>query len=191
LDNFSIILKGCIAKTPKYQQQLYEKYKGFALKIAFRYIYRYDGAVDVVNDAFVKLFLNIKTITFSDSEVDNEKILLGWFKKVIVNTAIDTLRKSGLIREIGGIPDNVFDIEDTYENAEDLIKYKDLLILIKELPPIYRIVFNLFVIEGYSHQDISNELNISVGTSKSNLSRARTILISKINKLEEVKAWSI
>jgi RNA polymerase sigma factor (sigma-70 family) len=191
LDNFSIILKGCLAKTPKYQQELYERYKGFALKIAFRYIYRYDGAIDVVNDAFVKLFLNIKTITFSNTELDNEKILLGWFKKVIVNTAIDNLRKSGLIREIGGIPDSVFDIEDTYENAEDLIKYKDLLILIKELPPIYRIVFNLFVIEGYSHQDISNELNISVGTSKSNLSRARTILISKINKLEEVKAWSI
>lgn len=190
MENFSIILKGCISQNPKYQKVVYERYKGFAIKIAFRYIYRYDEAIDVVTDAFVKLFKNISVVVFTKLEVDNEKILLGWFKKVIVNTCIDALRKNGLIREIGGIPESNWDIKDTSENAEQLLLYKDLITLIKGLPPMYRIVFNLYVIEGYTHMEISNLTNISIGTSKSNLTRAKTLLISKIKKLEEVKECS-
>ena len=170
---------------------VYESYKGFAIKIAFRYIYRYDESIDVVNDAFVKLFKNISFVVFTKLEVDNEKILLGWFKKVIVNTSIDALRKNGLIREIGGIPESNWDIKDTSVNAEQLLLYKDLITLIKELPPMYRIVFNLYVIEGYTHIEISNLTNISISTSKSNLSRAKALLVSKLKKLEEVKECSI
>ena len=190
MENFSTIIKGCISQNPKYQKVVYERYKGFAIKIAFRYIYRYDEAIDVVTDAFVKLFKNISVVVFTKLEVDNEKILLGWFKKVIVNTCIDALRKNGLIREIGGIPESNWDIKDTSENAEQLLLYKDLITLIKGLPPMYRIVFNLYVIEGYTHMEISNLTNISIGTSKSNLTRAKTLLISKIKKLEEVKECS-
>jgi RNA polymerase sigma factor (sigma-70 family) len=191
LDNFSTILQGCLLKDPKYQKAIYDRYKGFALKIAFRYIYRYDGAVDIVNDAFVKLFKNLSSIVFTIHEVDNEKILLGWFKKIIANTAIDALRKSGMISEIGGIPDDNWDIKDTNENAEELLHFKDLITLIKHLPPMYRIVFNLYVLEGYTHADISETLNISVGASKSNLSRARDLLKLSIKKLEEVQVCSI
>jgi RNA polymerase sigma factor (sigma-70 family) len=191
LDNFSTILIGCLSKNPKYQKVLYDRYKGFALKIAFRYIYRYDGAIDVVNDAFVKLFKNLSIVAFTTQEVDNEKILLGWFKKLIINTAIDALRKSGMISEIGGIPDDDWDIKDTSENAEELLRYKDLITLLKSLPPMYRIVFNLYAIEGYTHTEISVALNISVGTSKSNLSRARDLLKLSIKKLEEVQVCSI
>ncbi len=191
MDNFSTILQGCLLKDPKYQKAIYDRYKGFALKIAFRYIYRYDGAVDIVNDAFVKLFKNLSSIVFTIHEVDNEKILLGWFKKIIANTAIDALRKSGMISEIGGIPDGDWDIKDTNENAEELLHFKDLITLIKHLPPMYRIVFNLYVLEGYTHADISDTLNISVGASKSNLSRARDLLKLSIKKLEEVQVCSI
>lgn len=191
MENFSTILKGCISKNPKYQKEVYERYKGFALKIAFRYIYRYDGAINVVNDAFVKLFKNLKADFFTNHEFDDEKILLGWFKKIIVNTAIDVLRKNSMIREIGGISDSDWDIKDTSENAEQLLLYKDLITLIKELPPMYRIVFNLYVIEGYTHIEIGSLVNISVGTSKSNLSRARALLISSLRKIEETQACSI
>ena len=191
MENFSTILKGCISKNPKYQKEVYERYKGFALKIAFRYIYRYDGAINVVNDAFVKLFKNLKADFFTNNEFDDEKILLGWFKKIIVNTAIDVLRKNSMIREIGGISDSDWDIKDTSENAEQLLLYKDLITLIKELPPMYRIVFNLYVIEGYTHIEIGSLVNISVGTSKSNLSRARALLISSLRKIEETQACSI
>lgn len=191
MDNFSTILQGCLLKDPKYQKAIYDRYKGFALKIAFRYIYRYDGAVNIVNDAFVKLFKNLSSVVFTIHEVDNEKILLGWFKKIIANTAIDALRKSGMISEIGGIPDGDWDIKDTNENAEELLHFKDLITLIKHLPPMYRIVFNLYVIEGYTHADISETLNISVGASKSNLSRARDLLKLSIKKLEEVQVCSI
>ena len=191
MENFLTILKGCITKDSKCQNAVYERYKGFAIKIAFRYVYRYDNAIDVVNDSFIKLFKNIKADAFTNHEVDDEKILLGWFKKIIINTSIDALRKSGLIREIGGIPDSNWDIKDTSENAEQLLLYKDLITLIKELPPMYRMVFNLYVIEGYTHIEIGTMLKISVGTSKSNLSRARALLITSIKKSEEVQSCRI
>ena len=87
--------------------------------------------------------------------------------------------------EIGGIPDHVWDIPDASENAEQMILYKDLILLVKELPPQYRSVFNLYVIDGFNHLEIADILKIPIGTSKSNLSRARLLLQQNIKKNEE------
>jgi len=92
LENITHIIKGCIDKDHKYQKIIYEHYRGFALKIVFRYIYRYEKAVDVVNDGFVKLF-NHFTIFEMGDDADNEKILMGWLKRIMINTSIDELRK--------------------------------------------------------------------------------------------------
>ena len=97
----------------------------------------------------------------------------------------DELRKSKMAPEIGGIPDNVWDIPDNSENAEQMLLYKDLIVLIKELAPQYRTVFNLYVIDGCNHLEIADLLNIPVGTSKSCLSRARTLLQNNIKKTED------
>lgn len=184
MENLNRILTGCFNREHKYQKMLYEKYYGFALKAVFRYIYRYDIAVDVVNDGFIKFFVKIEQFKTSTG-ADTEKMLMGYIKRIMINTAIDELRKSKMAPEIGGIPDTVWDIPDNSENAEQMLLYKELIILIKELAPQYRIVFNLYVIDGYNHLEIADLLNIPVGTSKSSLSRARSLLQNNIKKTED------
>ncbi len=191
LENLTQILTGCLRREHKYQKILYEKYYGFALKVVFRYIYRYDNAVDVVNDGFIKFFVKIDQFKTGVEEVDTEKMLMGYLKRIMINTAIDELRKSKMAPEIGGIPDSVWEIPDSGENAEQLILYKELIVLIKELAPQYRAVFNLYVIDGYNHIEIADILKIPVGTSKSSLSRARILLQNNIKKTEDALLCSI
>lgn len=174
----------------KYQKIVYERYRGYALKIVFRYIYRYEKALDIVNDGFVKMFNSFSKFEMSH-DTNNEKILMGWLKKIMINTAIDELRKANMLPEIGGIPDDVWEIADNNQDAYQLLLYKDIIILIKELPPAYRAVFNLYVIDGYSHSEIADMMSIAIGTSKSNLSRARALLQKSLKKMEEGKLCRI
>jgi len=185
LENITEIIKGCIKNDQRYQRVIYEQYRGFALKIAFRYIYTYDKATDVVNDSFVKIFNHFNSFRLG-SEQENEKILMGWLKKIIINTAIDYLRKKQMLPEIGGIPESAFEITDNYYNADQVALYNDLMILVKQLPPTNRVVFNLYVIDGYSHAEIADLMNINIGTSKSHLSRARATLQTGIKKMEQI-----
>jgi RNA polymerase sigma-70 factor (ECF subfamily) len=184
LDTRKDIIKGCAERNQHCQKILYEQYLGYALKTAFRFIYKYERAIDVVNDSFVKLFNHFPDFHLGSNE-ENEKQLFGWLRKIIINTSIDELRKAQLLPEIGEIPDEVWEISNPCHNADQLVAYKDLVVLIKELPPLYRIIFNLYVIDGYSHSEIAVMMNIPEGTSKSGLSRARMILRKKIKKLEE------
>jgi RNA polymerase sigma factor (sigma-70 family) len=186
LDTRSII-EGCIAKDHKCQKILYEQFRGYALKIVFRYIYKYEKAVDVVNDGFVKLFHSFHKFELCKSG-DNEKILMGWLKKIMINTSIDELRRGHMHIETGDIPEHVWDLSDKTHNADQQLLYKDLITLVKQLPPAYRIVFNLYVIDGYSHNEIAAMLNMSPGTSKSTLSRARALL-QKSMKHTDGKIW--
>ncbi|HXL56938.1 MAG TPA: RNA polymerase sigma factor, partial [Chitinophagaceae bacterium] len=114
----------------------------------------------------------------------NEKILMAWMKKIMINVSIDQLRKGEMLPEIGGVPDHVWEISDNNHNADQAILYNDLVVMIKELPPDYRIVFNLYVIDGYTHGEIADMMNSTIGTSKSSLSRARTLLQKRIRKME-------
>jgi len=182
LENIVCIINGCINKEHKYQKILYEQFRGFALKTVFRYIYRYEKAIDVVNDSFVKLFNHLPQFEVG-KEAECLKRFMGWLKKILINTCIDELRKGDMLPEIGGIPDYVWEKEDGPQ-ADQVALYNDLIALVKALPPMYRTVFNLYVIDGYTHTEIANLLKISVGTSKSTLSRARAILQNSIQKSE-------
>jgi RNA polymerase sigma-70 factor (ECF subfamily) len=93
--------------------------------------------------------------------------------------------------EIGGIPDDVWEITDKGDNADQQILYKNLINLVKELPPSYRVVFNLYVLDGYSHSLIAEMMQISVSTSRSTLSRAKTMLQNRIKNMEEEKICRI
>src|SRR5688572_54068 len=158
----------------KYQRMLYERYRGFALKTVFRYIYSYERALDVTNDGFVKLLNHFSS--FKCEEIENiEKVLMGWIRRVMINTSIDELRKGKMLPETGPIPENIWEIPDN-EQADQLVLYKNLILIIKRLPRQYRIVFNMYVIDGFTHQEIADALSISAGTSKSSLSRARAFL---------------
>ncbi len=190
MENIRNIIKGCIANDHKYQKIFYEQYRGYALKIVFRYIYRYEKAVDAANDGFVKLFANISKFKVENEE-DTEKIMMGWMKRIMINVSIDELRRGNMLPEIGGIPEYVWEIADNSQDADQLLLYKDLIILIKELPPAYRTVFNLYIIDGYTHSEIADLMKIAIGTSKSNLSKARVLLQKSIKKMEEGKLCRI
>lgn len=184
------MIKGCIANDHKYQKMFYEQYRGYALKIVFRYIYRYEKAVDVSNDGFVKIFAHFSKFRI-DTGDDTEKILMGWMKRIMINASIDELRRGSMLPEIGGIPEHVWEIADNSQDADQLLLYKDLVILIKELPPAYRAVFNLYIIDGYTHSEVADLMKIAIGTSKSNLSKARVLLQKSIKKMEEGKLCRI
>ena len=141
----------------------------------FRYIYHYDKAVDVVNDGFVKVFRNFEKFQFRDIE-NLEMVLMGWMRMIMINTAIDQLRKNNFLPEIGDISESTWAQEDKSQSSDQVLLYKELVKQVKKLPPSYRTVFNLYVIDGLTHQEIADLLGISVGTSKSNLSKARVIL---------------
>lgn len=190
MENITHVIQGCIAKEHKHQKIVYEAYYGYALKIVFRYIYRYERAADVANEGFVKLFNSFEKFEFGSCE-DNERILMAWLKKIMINTCIDALRNASMLPEIGGIPEYVWDISDKTDDADQSLLYKELIILIKMLPAVYRTVFNLYVIDGYSHSEIADMLNIPIGTSKSNLSRARSMLQTSLKKMENAKACRI
>ena len=185
MENINRIIQGCICKEYKYQKMVYESYRGFALKIVFRYIYRYEKAVDVANDGFVKLFSTFDRFIAAETEEDNNKILMGYIKKIMLNASIDELRKTSMLPEIGGIPEEDWGDTNKEDDADQKLLYKQIIILIKELPPSYRIVFNMYVIDGFNHLEIADILKIPLGTSKSNLSRARMMLQAAIKKSEE------
>lgn len=161
---------------------LYEHYYGYSLKIVFRYIYRYDKAVDVVNDGFVKVFINIQKFRYVSSQ-NLARMFMGWLKTIMIHTAIDRLRKDSFLPEIGIANEDIW-VEDKSQSPDQALLYKDLIQEIKRLPPGYRVVFNMYVIDGFAHREIANLLKISVGTSKSNLSKARSLLRNYIKKNE-------
>jgi RNA polymerase sigma factor (sigma-70 family) len=169
------MVEGCNQNQQRDQRFLYETYFGYCLKIVFRYIYNYDKAVDVVNDGFVKVFRNFSRFCYNETE-SLEMILMGWMRRIMVNTAIDELRKNSFLPEIGYILDSVWNQEDLSQGSDHKLLYKELIQEIKKLPPAYRTVFNMYVIDGFTHQEIADQLSITVGTSKSNLFKARAHL---------------
>jgi len=179
------LIDGCRQGDERSQKLLYERYYGYCLKVVFRYIYRYESAVDVVNDGFVKIFRNFSRFSYTDAG-NAEAILMGWMRTIMVNTAIDQLRKNHFMPEIGCINEAAWGIEDKSQPSDKTLLYKELIWQVKKLPPSYRAVFNMYVIDGFSHNEIAARLGISVGTSKSNLSKARAILQKtiKINERE-------
>jgi RNA polymerase sigma factor (sigma-70 family) len=182
VESLYLLIKGCINNDYKSQKLFYEHYYGFALKTVFRYIYQYDKATDVVNDSFVKIFNNLPKFNLSKDSLDTEKILMGWMKRILINTAIDELRRNQSAPEICELPGYIWEENDRTQNSDQRVLYKELICEIKRLPQSYRTVFNLFVIDGFSHNEIAGILGISEGTSKSALAKAKAQLKKFISK---------
>jgi len=176
LESLYKLIKGCIERDYKCQRAFYEHYYGFALKTVFKYIYKYEKATDIVNDSFVKIFNSLEKFQMVESNKDTEKILMGWMKRILVNTAIDELRRQHISPEIAELPDYIWEEVDKSQNSDQRLFYKELVCEVKRLPPSYRNVFNMFVIDGFSHNEIAKVLGISEGTSKSALAKAKAQL---------------
>ncbi|WP_243697423.1 RNA polymerase sigma factor [Flaviaesturariibacter aridisoli] len=188
--DLQLTIRNCLAQNSREQKALYQQYYGYSLKVVFRYIFHYDTAVDVVNDGWVKVFRNLERF-HPEPGVNVEMMFMGWLRTIMVNTAIDHLRKNNFLQEIGSLPEEVWQPEDPGARSDGALLYKELVKEIKKLPPAYRAVFNMYVIDGFSHQEIADQLGIAVGTSKSNLAKARMSLQKILKKNDSDLTYAI
>ena len=155
------------------ERELYEHFFSYGMSISLRYSANHAEAVEVLNDSFMKVFKKVKNKKVENLKTDSFK---PWFRRIIINTATDYHRKSQRYEFI----QSQKDWSETEISSEDIIiarlSYEDLLGLVQKLTPGYRSVFNLYAIDGYKHEEIADMLQISIGASKSNLSRARQVL---------------
>jgi len=174
------LIKSCLAKDKKAQKELYKKYAATMFGICLRYCKKRTEAEDILQEAFVKIYSNLKSYR-SDGSFE------GWLKRITVNTALN-FYKSNIKRCFDASIDDMNDSEMPYtegiSNAE--VSAEELLKIINTLADGYRVVFNLYAIEGYSHKEIAQMLNISENTSKSQLSRARSILQQKVLEYKKI-----
>lgn len=190
LDNSNItaILSGCRKNERNSQKELYNLLRGFAMKICYRYTNALEECEEIVNEGFVKLFKNIGQFDETRQE-DTLLSLKGWFKRILINTCIDHYRKNNSSVNGHTLNHESESIPDHGETGIDVLSYKEIIEAIRLLSPAYRAVFNLFVIEGLSHEEISQTLGISVGASKSNLSKARDNLRKLLLNKNHFKAY--
>jgi RNA polymerase sigma-70 factor (ECF subfamily) len=174
------LIHDCKKNDIKAQEQLYRQYAPKMFSVCLKYSRNYAEAQDNLQDGFLLVFDKINSFEFKGS-------FDGWIKRVIVNHVLQQYRNKSFLSPIDE------DIAEEVEvEIEDGISMDFLMKIIQELPDRYRLVFNLSIFENYSHQEISDSLGISVGTSKSNLSRAKLILKEKIeNNTGSVKMPSI
>jgi RNA polymerase sigma-70 factor (ECF subfamily) len=157
-------IQSCIARERWAQQKLYEEYYGKMMGVCLRYANNEDEALDILHEGFIKVFKHIASYQPGTS-------LTAWVRRVMVNTAIDYYRKN--IRRRTEDIESAYDLSNEDADAISQCSEKDILNAIHQLTPAYRTVFNLYVIEGFSHKEIAEQLDITESTSRSNLVKAR------------------
>ncbi|HPD66165.1 MAG TPA: RNA polymerase sigma factor [Bacteroidia bacterium] len=174
------LIEYCLKNDRKAQKKLYEKYFGKMMATVRRYISDHDEAMEVVNNGFLKIYSNIHQYQGTGS-------FMGWMLRVMVNTSLDYLRANrNYLNNISLVDEftHVEHVDLAVEDYED-VDVEKLYLMIDKLPPGSRAVFNLFAIEGFSHQEISEKLGISIGTSKAHLHFARKKLMEMLLKYKQ------
>lgn len=177
------LVKGCLAGIQAFQQMLYKRYAAKMLTVCMRYADNREEAEDVLQEGFILVFEKMSQFKMQGS-------FEGWIRRIMVNKSLEHLRKATKIYPIM----DIMNLEDRFISQEDVlnnIASKELLEMIQELPPKYKMVFNLYVFEGMSHKEIAAATGIAEGTSKSNLSDARTLLKKKILRNMTIENKSI
>lgn len=169
------LVKDCLRQKPEAQRLLYERYAKSMLGICYRYTKSLRDAEDVLQDGFVKVFMNLK-------QYKNEGELGGWIRRIMINTALNFLKRNNRYNKEMYFPEQpLHPVAD--DNPAITLQAKELADLIRQLPAGYQAIFNLHGVEGYTHVEIGEMLGISDGTSRSQYARARALLI---NWLEEM-----
>jgi RNA polymerase sigma-70 factor (ECF subfamily) len=180
MDQIKEIIEGCIRGQRTAQDALYKKFSSLLFGICLRYAHNRMEAQDVLQEVFVKIYNNMGTYNFEGS-------FEGWLRRIAVNTSITNYRKNLKhayqmdVDDLSKIHEEPFEFEDLEFTAEEMMK------CIEKLPAGYRTIFNLYVIEGMMHKEISEMLGIDVNTSKSQLSRAKTYLQKELKNIATVK----
>jgi len=167
------LINGCLAGDRRIQELLYQGFAPKMYAVCLRYAGNTDDAQDLLQEGFIKVFRNLEKFR-------KEGSFEGWIRRVFVNTAIEHYRRKTKLAVVSDKEELV--IEDSSWNVLDQLAEKDIIQLIQQLAPGYRSVFNMYVIEGYSHKEIGEMLDISEGTSKSQLARAKGVLQKKVKE---------
>jgi len=168
----SDLIKGCIEGDRRMQEELYKRFSPKMYAVCLRYANNPNDAQDLLQEGFIKVYRNLHRFRAEGS-------FEGWVRRVFVNTSIEHFRKkSTQLSSVSEKEENT--IEDVDISALDSLAEKDIINIVQELSPGYRTVFNLYVVEGYSHKEVGELLGISEGTSKSQLARAKSILQKKV-----------
>ena len=175
-DTIIQILNKCSSGNRKAQEHLYKDYYGYAMSISLRFSNNHDAAIEVLNDSFLKVFQFL-----SSKGVDGIRDFKPWFRKIIINQAIDHYRsnKNTDITYDEFLPD-----AELPEEVISTMTAEDIILQLQKLPDTYRVIFILYEIEGYSHKEISDKLNISEAACRKNLSRAKHLLRTILLKAE-------
>ncbi len=174
------LIKSCIKQNRQAQEALYNQYKKTLFVLSLKYCANQAEAEDNVHNSFIEIFTNIK-------KFDNKGSFEGWMKRITINKAIDSYKKKYQL-----VPIKEDFAQDTNIDEDEVAFTLDyILALVQELPHQYRLVFNLYELDDYSHQEIAQMLSISENTSKSNLHRAKVILKEKIKSKNSFHTYSI
>ena len=161
------LIGGCIEGDRKMQYELYQRFSPKMYGVCLRYAANAEEAEDLLQEGFIKVFRKLASFR-------SEGSFEGWIRRIFVNTAIEQFRRKTYLQPITEREEGT--IEGKYLSVLDSLAERDVIALVQELSPGYRTVFNMYVIEGYTHREIADALGISEGTSKSQLSRAKLIL---------------
>lgn len=170
------LITNCINGNAIAQRKFFEKFAPKMLSVCLRYMKDRPEAEDVLQDGFIKVFQNLNKYEYTGS-------LEGWIRRIIVNTALDQLRKNSKFGYMADVDEVGYKLENTSNTLEGLV-VEDLMKMINNMPNGYKVVFNMFAIEGYSHKEIAETLGISENTSKSQYLRARDYLKKQLEHLE-------
>ncbi len=171
-DELTYHIRECALFNRESQKKIYSSFYGYALSICDRYTTNHEDAIETVNDGFLKIFNEIHLYKPAYNNVVSS--FTGWLRKIMVNTSIDHFRKNQKFRFVVDLDDNTVNISSgNFEDVINKISTDEIIAAIKLLTPACRTIFNLFIIEGFTHEEIANKLGISSGTSKSNLFKAK------------------
>jgi RNA polymerase sigma-70 factor, ECF subfamily len=178
-------IQGCVLNDRLSQKKIYTSFYNYAMTICSIYTNNHDDSVEILNDGFLKIFKEI--YRYQPAYADTTHSFKGWLRKIMVYTAIDHFRKNRKHRFMMELDSEVIQVSAGSEDALDRISYDEIITAMQKLTPGYRIIFNLFIIENFSHEEISKQLGISIGTSKSNLARGRKQLQKILLQQSQIK----
>jgi RNA polymerase sigma factor (sigma-70 family) len=169
------VVEGCLKGKESAMKKFYEHFQGFALSVCLSYCENRDDALEIMNDGFLKVFKSL-------DKVENIERIKPWLRRIMINGAIDHFRKN-IKNQTTQLPENI--IEPNFGDASVYAKLssEDIMLAVQSLPTNYRLVFNLYAIEGYSHKEIGEMLKMAESTSRANLSLANGLLREKLRKM--------
>lgn len=162
------LIEACLRNDRNAQRKLYNAYAGRMLVVCMRYVQNQAEAEDILQEGFIKIFQNL-------DKFRAESTLGSWIKRIVINTTINQIRSQKHFQDMDDVQEYENQVSDNLSGIE-AIHFQELIEMIQKLPKGCRTVFNLFAVEGYKHHEIAQMLNITEGTSKSQYSRAKTIL---------------